>query len=302
MYHHILVPLDGSQLAESALPAALFMAETSGADVTLFHVIERNAPQKIHGERHLTNPIEAASYLEELKGQAFSPNVKVKFHVHEEAAENVAESIAEHSGELKPDLIVMCTHGSGGLRELFFGSIARKVITLSIIPLLLIHPTENTPQAIFQCSRMLVPLDADTAHEEGFFTAMKIAQLCGASLSLIMAVPTFGSLTGEWAAAGKLMPWTAGELLDIAEQEAGEYLQRRVREAIEKGIPTEGKVVRGDPSESIIKEAGEQNSDLVVMGTHARAGFDAFWSGSVAGKVMFHIEKPMLLIPVKLAP
>ena len=189
----------------------------------------------------------------------------MKCHVHEEEVENVADSIAEHSGELKPDLIVMCTHGSSGLRELFFGTIARKVITLSTIPLLLIRPTEKEPMPLFRCSRILVPLDADTSHEEGFFTAMKIALLCGASLSLIMAVPTFGSLTVEWAATGKLLPGATGELLDMAEKEAGEYLDRRVREAIEKGIPSKGKVVRGDPSDSIVKEAEEQDADLVVL-------------------------------------
>jgi nucleotide-binding universal stress UspA family protein len=299
MYHHILVPLDGSRLAESALPAASYIARVSGAEVTLIHVIERNAPKEIHGDRHLTNFIEATKYLEELKKKSFPQGIKVKCHVHEESVENVANSIAEHSGELKPDLIVMCTHGQSGLRELLFGTIARKVIALSSIPLLIIHPSDNEPMPQFRCSRILVPINADTSHDEGLYTAMEIALLCGASISLIMAVPTFGSLSPEWAASGKLLPGATGELLDMAEQNAGEYLDDRVREAIKKGIPAEGKVIRGDPSDIIVSLAKEPDADIVVMGTHRRASFDAFWSGSITSKVIFHLEKPILLVPVK---
>ena len=60
MLKHLLVPLDGSRLAEAALPAASFVAGRLGARVTLLHVIERDAPQEIHGERQLSEPEEAA--------------------------------------------------------------------------------------------------------------------------------------------------------------------------------------------------------------------------------------------------
>ena len=59
MFKHLLVSLDGSHLAEAALPAALFLARMFGAKVTLFHAIEHGAPQEIHGERHLTDSEEA---------------------------------------------------------------------------------------------------------------------------------------------------------------------------------------------------------------------------------------------------
>ena len=59
MFKHLLVPLDGSPLAEAALPAAAYLAQKLGASVTLLHVIEQDAPQEIHGERHLTDPDEA---------------------------------------------------------------------------------------------------------------------------------------------------------------------------------------------------------------------------------------------------
>src|SRR5512133_3182860 len=128
MIKNILVPLDGSRLAEAAIPAASRLAEALGAAVTLIHVIEHNAPQEIHGERHLTNPEDALQYLFGLAQQGFPANVHVNQHVHTSEVEDVARSIVEHAGEFAPDLIVMCAHGRGGFRDILVGSIAQQVI------------------------------------------------------------------------------------------------------------------------------------------------------------------------------
>jgi nucleotide-binding universal stress UspA family protein len=62
MFKHILVPLDGSKLAEAALPAAVSLAQTFNAPVTLLHIIEQDAPEEVHRERHLTEAREAEAY------------------------------------------------------------------------------------------------------------------------------------------------------------------------------------------------------------------------------------------------
>ena len=64
MFKHLLVPLDGSHLAEAALPAAACLAEHLDASITLIHIIERDVSGEIHGEHHLTTPAEANAYLE----------------------------------------------------------------------------------------------------------------------------------------------------------------------------------------------------------------------------------------------
>jgi nucleotide-binding universal stress UspA family protein len=66
MFEHLLVPLDGSRLAEAALPAAATLSKTLGARVTLIHVIERGAPQEIHGQQHLSDPAEASVHVGEV--------------------------------------------------------------------------------------------------------------------------------------------------------------------------------------------------------------------------------------------
>ncbi|MGC9195455.1 MAG: universal stress protein, partial [Syntrophobacteraceae bacterium] len=103
MFKHLLVPLDGSKLAEAPLPAALYFARIMGARVTLLHTVEKDAPREIHGERHLTGEQEARDYLEEVAARVFPPEIQVEVHVHGEQIDNVARSIAEHAEELGAD-------------------------------------------------------------------------------------------------------------------------------------------------------------------------------------------------------
>ena len=70
MFKHLLVPLDGSHLAEAALPAAAYLAEHLGASITLIHIIERDVSGEIHGDHHLTTPDEAHAYLEAVAGRS----------------------------------------------------------------------------------------------------------------------------------------------------------------------------------------------------------------------------------------
>ncbi len=80
---HLLIPLDGSRLAEAALPVAAALAERLGARVTLLHVLERDPPREVHGEPHLGAAGEACAYLDEVAARAFAAVAPVVRHVHE---------------------------------------------------------------------------------------------------------------------------------------------------------------------------------------------------------------------------
>jgi len=111
MFKNILVPLDGSKLAEASLAPAAFLAQTFKSPVTLLHILEQDAPAEVHKERHLTQPDEAEAYLKEA-ARAFPAGVKIETHVHTLPVADVVGSIVEHAvTEFRPDLIVMCTHG-----------------------------------------------------------------------------------------------------------------------------------------------------------------------------------------------
>src|SRR5208337_2691872 len=95
----------------------------------------------------LVTPQEATAYLEELSRLPALSGLHVETHVHTAQIGDVARSIAEHSEELAPDLIVMCTHGKGGARRLLFGDIAQQVISLGRTPVLMVRPSKETQAA-----------------------------------------------------------------------------------------------------------------------------------------------------------
>jgi nucleotide-binding universal stress UspA family protein len=297
MFKRLLVPLDGSNLAEGALPAAAYLAQTLAAPVILIHVIERDAPKVVHGERHLTNEAEANAYLNQVAASSFPSGVQVEPHVHTSAVSDVADSIAEHVKEFGTDLIIMCTHGHGGLRRWLFGPIAQQVIALGKTPVLLIQPDEGTTEHTFACRRLLVPLDGNPDHEQGLLVAEALAQVYAANLHLVSVIQTLDTLSGQRAATAKMLPGTTSVLLDLKQQSAVAYLQQQVNHLQTAGITTTAEVARGDPAKLIVRAAQQVKADLIVLGTHGKSNLDAFWSGSVTPKIAGHTHTPLLLVP-----
>jgi nucleotide-binding universal stress UspA family protein len=297
MFKHILVPLDGSKLAEAVLPAAASLAQKFQAPVTLLHIIEQDAHEEVHRDHHLTNAAEAQVYLKEIVKKAFSLQVKVDWHVHSAAVADVARSIVDHSAdEFQPDLILLCAHGNSGMRDLFIGNIAQQVAASSEIPVLLIKPADASISFII--NRILVPLDNESIHDKSIPPAKDLADAYKAQLDLLCVIPTLGTLSGEKAASGNLMPATTTAYLDIAEEIAEEHIQAHLDELLKSGIPTSGEIARGDPASMIAKTADRIDANLIVIGTHGRVGLDAFWNRSVAARVSLKTKIPLLLIPL----
>lgn len=300
MYKHVLVPLDGSSLAEAALPAAAYLARVLSARVTLLHVIEQDASVTVHGERHLTLPEEAETYLQDVICRAFAPDMEVAYHVHVEATRDVPRAIVAHQTELTPDLIVMCTHGRSGLRKILSGSIAQRVTAFGDLPLLLIHPNSEASQTSFSCDMLLAPTDGERGHEQGLNTAIKLAQVLKAKLHLLSVVPTVGTLSGQQATQQRFLPGTTHALLDSEEEELSVYLQQQISHIEEQGIFVFAEIFRGDPAKVIVDVAETSGANLIVLGTHCRIGSDAFWNDSVGAKVVTQTHQPLLLVPVKM--
>lgn len=299
MFKHLLVPLDGSNLAATVLSAATYVAQITGATITLLHVTEHNPPQAVHGERHLTTVDEARRYLATVAA-TLPPSINVKQHVHPNEENDIAHSIVVHAREFGVDLIVMCTHGSGSLRRWLSGSIAQKVIALGHTPVLLIRPPATDASA-YVCRRILVPLDGDPDHEAGLSMAIAVAKISQASLHLIMVVPTPNTLTGDGIATARLLPATTAEALNMLRTSAAAYLQHQETRLREEGLSVTTEVLRGDPAAAIAQAADTAKADLIVMATHGKTHLDAFWSGSVTPKVTSRARLPLLLVPAHAA-
>ncbi|HEY3284669.1 MAG TPA: universal stress protein [Armatimonadota bacterium] len=293
----LLVPLDGSRLAESALPAAQALAERFHGSVTLIHILEQRAPATVHGERHLMGAAEAASYLDGLCERFRQAGVSVAAHVHEAREGDVARSVVEHSEEFTPDLVVLCPHGRGGLRDLLFGSIAQQVLQKGSRPVLLVRPEHGgADPPPFQPELILVPLDGEHSPDAALGAATGLALAFDAELHLTMVVPTPGTLSGDSSATRVLLPATTRAILELSRQERADYLKQAVERCKATGVRVWAQVQRGDTVAEVLETSERLKAGMLVMASHGRAGLDALLSGSVAPRITTRAGCPLLLV------
>lgn len=292
----LLVPLDGSSLAESVLPVVGQLARKINAAVTLIHVVEKDPPEKIHGQRHLTNSGEAENYLRATASSDIFKGINVSFHIHEAGVRDVSQSISDHTEDLHQDLVVMCTHGNSGLRGILYGSIAQQVISFGNTPVLLINPASRN--SAYKFENFLVPLDGNPDHEQSLAYASKLAKLCNAKIHLLIAIPQFGTMSGELTPTNRFLPGTTTKMMDMIVPDAEEYLNRLQTRIESEGLIVSTSTSRNRPDSAIPKTAKAVNADLIILATHGKRGADAFWSGSVTPKISKSSKVPLLLVPV----
>lgn len=294
MFNHLLIPLDGSVLAESVLPAARYIAERFHSKLILLHVVESAPPATVHGQPHLMNALEAQEYLDLLASNLATESISAEAYVDSKPQSNVARSILESAERFSADLIVLCAHGSGGLRDILFGSIAQQVLQGGEIPVLLLRPPTDT----FQLERILVPLDGRSVYEPAILAAKEIAQATGSALTLFVVVPTLGTLSPERAATGALLPSATQAMLELAERGAEEYEQKWSQKLESEGLDVTAVIARGEVVPQIVQAAQRTSADMLIMATHGRTGLGAFWSGSVTPNVLRQTKTPILLLRV----
>jgi nucleotide-binding universal stress UspA family protein len=298
MFKNIFIPFDGSELAESILPAAYFMAKKFDANLHFFHVLEKDAPKTVHGQPHLQTVNQAKKYLCEIAKYYSNEGITVNFHVHSHSYNGVAESIADHAISFGLDLIIMCSHGRSGLKKLLFGSIAQKVIHQSKLPVLTLFPQKNKKTPDFTCNRIQIPLDMDPNHQQGLHLAQEIAKRCDSILLLLQVIPTLISIPGKWRMSGKLLPTTSSKILDIQVDEAVKFLSEQSKKLSSQGFNIEIAVLRGDPQELISKAAVRYQAGLIILSTHSKFGMEAIWSGSVGAQLSGNHLVPIMFVPV----
>ena len=135
----ILVPLDGSTLAETALPAAMSLAESTGAALLLVRAAEAHTlPVGDPTEAQVAVVREAEEYLDAIK-QRFRSSTAGEITTAVWYG-NPAEAIAEAARFNTVDMVVMTTHGRSGLGRLVLGSVAESVLRSISTPILILHP------------------------------------------------------------------------------------------------------------------------------------------------------------------
>ena len=147
-YKHILVPLDGSKLAETALDDALTVADLSQAEITLLqvvqpteHVIGLNTDHPVYlDQQWASQKAIAQDYLADVQQQLKGTKISINSSIEMGPA---AETIIDYATDYPVDLIVMATHGRSGIQRWVFGSVAEKVLRRANVPILLVRARQE---------------------------------------------------------------------------------------------------------------------------------------------------------------
>jgi nucleotide-binding universal stress UspA family protein len=282
----ILVPLDASSFGGCALPAALALARKVGGEVRLVHVVDR---REAPGDDTSDARSRMLTYLDDLASQhRVSSGISIDTAVREG---DVAEELKGEAASWGADIVVMCTHGRGGLSRLWLGSVADRCLRSGFCPILLLRPSEDPARAL-RIDRVVVPLDGSELSERALPYATSIATACGVS-ALLLRVVTQPSAVEFFHHPDALE--FVNQSRDRDQEEASEYLDARVGELHRAGIEAQA-VVAADsaPAQAIMDRA---DGDLVVMCTHGRGVLGRSVFGSVADKVVRGGAQPVLLIP-----
>lgn len=284
IYKKILVPLDGSKLAEGVIPYVRLLASALKLPVDLMHV---NDPETVAPVHHR---IQGHEYLKEVAA-LFTSSLGVNCRVENGRA---AEVIVDRASADAGTLITMATHGRSGAQRWLLGSVTQKVLQVSTDPLLLIRPREETLARDVWLNTIILPLDGSHLAEKIFPHVIYLANRLALEVVLIRTytLPT----TGYFLATG-VSPAAIGELGDKIKEEATGYLQAKVEELQAEGIEKVSFVaVEGKGPEEIIDLARKSAGNMVAMSTHGRSGIGRWVLGSVTDRVVCYSGDPVLVI------
>jgi nucleotide-binding universal stress UspA family protein len=295
----LLVPLDGSHLAEATIPPAMLLGAKFKAKIILLHIREQNAPATVHGDKHLLSVDDANVYLQDMTDKLHDAGLTVEWHVHEPLEGDVARSIVQHANEFSPDLVLLCAHGSGGVRDLLYGSIAQQTLKQGKWPILLLQPSEHGNPPAFDPKNILVPLDFEHTHDPSLTFASTLSAAFKASLHLVAVIPTLQTLSGDRSVTGTMLPTTTRAVLDMAEQESKDHIEQMADLCRSDELDIHTKVLRGDPVQAVLDYASKIHADMVVLSSHGKVGLNAILSGSVGPRIASRLARPILLVKAK---
>ena len=313
MYKRILVPLDGSKLAQQALPYARAVASAKSAEVELVEVIAplealatadvddyaavgvgtRGDPWAARDEwTHIAEHFRNKAWLQLTDSAAMlGGSVRVSSKVLEGDA---AEAIITEADQEPETLIVMATHGRSGIGRWLLGSVTDKVVRHANHPTLVVRAREDADEApVATIGVVILPLDGSAAAEVAIPHAMEMAKVLGVGIALVRAVSpmSFAEAFDEYVPDGY------ERLAHHASKDAEDYLDAtatRIRDQGISDVRTEALI--GSAGSTIVDLARGFGDALVVMATHGRSGVGRWVLGSVADRVIRHSAGPVLVV------
>ncbi len=317
MLDRILVPLDGSRLAESIFPSLLPLARKLGSNIVLLAVNEHGKERWNEGgfearpaggkgespvqllERSITGVIAPGikEYLSGVEGYLARRGLRAesRFACGKVAHEILAQGEASGCG-----LIAMSTRGRSGLGRGLLGSVTDAVVRTSRIPVMVCRPERtadighksDTVRESNDLKRIVVPLDGSPLAEVVLSLVEDLAQ----QLSLEVALVRVVRLAALAYAGMERMPVDVSDLQAELEKESKEYLDEVAGRMRTKEIRVTTAVLTGLPGRGTIDFMGGMDGSMAALSTHGRSGLSRMVLGSVANELIKGLDTPVLVI------
>ncbi|MBA7706912.1 Universal stress protein [subsurface metagenome] len=307
MYKKMLVPLDGSELAEMVFTYAKELAGRLDIDVILLHVSNPAAQGFMPMQRAYiehTAEIVQRQAREVQKRTSLQPKGK-PLKVHGELAVGYpAEETLHYAEENAIDLILMTTHGYSGRKRWTIGSVAGKVLGAVNIPVWLVQAgiTEETPYDKWPSKTLLVPLDGSELAESVLPHVEALAKQRGTGLLNVVLLrvsepptmptyygPDISGVSLDWG--NYIRPETIRRV-----QAAKEYLAGVEKRLKDSNISVKSEVIEGQANDEIVDYANKHPFNIIIMATHGRSGLSRLVFGSVAANLLHGVSTPIFLV------
>jgi nucleotide-binding universal stress UspA family protein len=299
-FRSILVPLDGSPFAEQAVPLAARTAQRAGSKLRL--ILVHGLPSapidlvtaKLFTSIELATRKSERAYLRGIQTRLRDGGTRLASAVT--LTGKAGPALAQYVREMGIDLVVMSTHGRGGIRRAWLGSVADYLIRTLEVPVLLLRPVESEPGSARPAASgpILVPLDGSPLAEEALGPAIALARAWDAELALLQVVrPVL--LSADPALPLPLPSAFDQDLTTMWRTQAQDYIDGIVEQLHGQGIRATGAASLGwYPADSILEAARPERVAAIVIATHGRGGLSRLALGSVTDKVVRGADVPVL--------
>jgi nucleotide-binding universal stress UspA family protein len=311
MFHHLLVPLDGSLEAEDALPLAAHIARRTGGTLSLVHAVSCASPSNagiFAAEMHHALIREAKEDLERLAQTDLLAEIPLHMEV---LTEGPAQAILSYAQSQHIDLIVLCSHGSTGFKRWTLGSVAQYIARHSPVPVVILQERSRQTSLyhpeMAQPVRALVGLDGSSLAEAvllptAYLVALVSPSITAGELHLIQVIPSLN------ASKERICRKYDFDRQALRFHDAEHYLSTTKNRLIQRLAAdlklqvTFSIVEDADAATALIKaaEMGDallaRGYDLIALATHGRSGIKSWMAGSIAERVIESATLPLLIV------
>lgn len=296
--HRILVPLDGSVLAECVLPHVVALQRVLNSEIVLLRVI----PSTGNGqEGHVIDPFswemekaEAISYLQETQNKLQQVCDQVDYELLEGKA---AERIIEYARTKETRLIVLSSHGQSGLNEWNISSVVQKIVLQSQRSVLLIRAYHSMDVALEQVEykKIALPLDCSQRAEFILPLASNVAKFYDATLLLVNIIrqPEIVCRTPASEKENNLVK----ELCNINQEHVEKYFSQLCSQLNHQGVDVQKEIrISKTLSRELHDLMEDQEVDLVMLTAHGMTGSHKWPYGNLATGFIIYGTKPLLIL------